>query len=259
MKDAVIIGKGMVGKATMHSLGIKDYYSRSSTTVKLDEIHKFKYIFLCVPTPTINGECDISLLDWYIGEISRRSKDPIFIIRSTVIPGTCDKLAHAYGVKIVHVPEFLSEDTWKEDSEWPDLTVIGYADINDHNQVMAIFKARFKGTQFVSTDLKTAETIKYAINSFYALKVVYANEVYDYCQDKGMNYDTVKNAMYSRKWIGKNHLDVINKGGRGAGGKCLRKDLDAFANETCSDLLLEANRINQMLLVDYPKDVTETY
>lgn len=254
MKDAVVIGKGMVGKGTMHALGIKSFYSRSEANVKLEDLHTFKYIFLCLPTPTVDGKCDTSATEWYIKEVTMKSHDPIFVVRSTVIPGTCERLSKEYEANIVHLPEFLSEDTWKQDSEWPDLIVVGSNDIKAHNSVMGLLKARFKGAEYVSTDLTTAEMIKYAINNLYALKVVYANQIYDYCERKGIFYDTVKEAMYARKWIARNHLEILNKGGRGAGGKCLQKDLESLAHETGSPLLLEADRLNKIYLQNNPKE-----
>jgi UDP-glucose 6-dehydrogenase len=81
----------------------------------------------------------------------------------------------------------------------------------------------------VLTDTVTAEFIKYAINTFYATKVLFANALYDVAENLGIEYDTVRDAMYARKWIGGNHLTVPWKGKRGINGKCLPKDLAAFA------------------------------
>ena len=144
MKNAVVLGKGMVGKATMYALGIKDYVARYSGTVEAGELSDFKYIFICLPTPTTNGKCNTELIDEYIRSVHRMKKDNVFIIRSTVIPGTCSRLSEKYGAKIVHVPEFLTEATWKEDSEFPDITVIGADDNDLRDEVAGIFKARYK-------------------------------------------------------------------------------------------------------------------
>lgn len=255
MKNAIVIGgTGMVGNATMYSLGIKDQYSRSKATVKLEQIMDFKYIFICLPTPTVNGEQDISSLTQFFEMFKGEFKDNIFIIRSTVLPGVCRSFSQKYGVKIVHAPEFLTESTWKKDSEWPDIVVIGADDEGLREEVAGIFKSRYKGAAFFLTDTVTSETIKYAINTLYALKVIFANEVFDFCQKTGINYETVKGVLYSRKWIGKNHLDVWHKGGRGVSGKCLKKDLEAFARLSGSKLLRLAAEINSELVRVYPKN-----
>jgi UDPglucose 6-dehydrogenase len=254
MNSAIVLGgSGMVGNATMYSLGIKDQYSRGSSTVDINHILDFKYVFICLPTPTVDGKQDLSLIEYYLRLFSERSKSNIFIIRSTVLPGTCKRLSDKYGLTIVHVPEFLTEATWKEDSEWPDIVVIGSDDNYVGEQVAGVFKARFKGATFVCTDTVTSELIKYSINTFYALKVVFANQIFDYAKLVGANYNTVKESMYARKFMSKNHFDVHHQGGKGAGGKCLEKDLEAFATESKLELFELANKINKELLKKYPK------
>lgn len=253
MNNAIVIANGFVGKATAHALGIKDHFSRSSSTVTKEQIANFKYIFVCLPTPTLDGICDSTLILEYVKYISSFGKDNIFIIRSTVTPGTCDLIEHSYKVKVVHVPEFLTEDTWKDDTNRPDLVVIGGNDLTARSEVEAIFRSRYASSEFILADTWTTETIKYAINTFYALKVVFANQLYDYCQSNMLNYQTIMKAMYSRKWIGKNHLDVHHKGYRGAGGKCLEKDLEAFASHSRLDLLKVANKLNKEYLHGDPK------
>ena len=248
MNNAIVIGGlGMVGKSTRHALAIKDYYDLQGTTVKKEQIADFKYIFICLPTPTISGTCYINGIINFINGIKK--KDNIFIIRSTVIPGTCKKIIKRTGATVVHVPEFLTEATWKKDSEWPDIVVIGGEDKKARDDVAGVYKARYKGSEYFITDTITSEVIKYGINTFYAQKVVFANQLYDFCSEVGGNYETVRKALYSRKWIGKNHLRIWDKEGkRGAGGGCLQKDLEAFAKFTKLPLLLKAYELNQKYL-----------
>ena len=155
---------------------------------------------------------------------------------------------------IVHLPEFLTEATWKQDTEHPDLIVIGSEDDNYAREVEALLRSRYKTEEIHRTDTATSETLKYAINGFYALKVVYANELFDFCQRAGANYGTIKNCMYQRKWIGKNHLEVWFSHGleeqpvRGVRGKCLPKDLKAFANYSKSKLLKTAKELNDVYI-----------
>ena len=85
MKDAVSIGKGYVGKATMKTFGIEKFYTRSEKNITLDEIKKTKYIFICLPTPTISGRCFTDDIYEFIDKV--KNPDSIFIIRSTVDVG----------------------------------------------------------------------------------------------------------------------------------------------------------------------------
>jgi nucleotide sugar dehydrogenase len=254
MKNAIVIGRGMVGNATMKSLGIEKYISKNKNNVEGEAITYYKYIFICLPTPTIDGDQDLSVIEEYLKLISLGYRDNVVIIRSTVLPETCGLWSKKYNMPIVHVPEFLTESTWESDCVWPDIVVIGADEEEIRNEVAGIFKARFKGASYFLTDTITSETIKYAINTFYATKVIFANQIFDISNKIGANYETIKKALYSRKWIGKNHLDIWHNGGRGAGGKCLLKDLSAFSKYSQLPLLKVANELNKGLVVKYPKN-----
>lgn len=247
MKNAVIIGNGMVGKATAHAFGIEKFIDLKESNSSYKEAGSLRYVFLCLPTPTINGVCQIdSIKEAIKAVLDHSTTQNVFIVRSTVTPGTTKSLVDTLGItNIVHNPEFLSEDTWKEDVEHPDLAVIGGENSSYIDDVEAVYKGRYKGLNIIKTDSITSEMIKYSINCFYATKVVFANQIYDVAQRNGANYETIKRAMYGRKWIGKNHLNVWHKDNRGAGGKCLEKDLEAFAEYSNLSLIKQANKLNK--------------
>ncbi len=253
MNNAVVIGGlGMVGQATMRAFGIDKFIDTRDTehSISYQEAGGMKYVFLCLPTPTVNGECDTSLIREAIQAVlDFKRGQPIFIIRSTVVPGTTRSFVSHFGIdSIVHNPEFLSEDTWKDDTDHPDVIVVGCDHPAYLEDVEALYKGRYKGVDIYRTDSLTSEMVKYAANSFYTMKVVFANQIYDMCQKNGANYERIKEVMYKRKWIGNNHLDVFHKGKRGAGGKCLPKDSEAFANYSQLDLLKKVVELNKMYL-----------
>lgn len=251
MKNALVIGGlGMVGKATAHAFGIEKYIDLKESNSSYKEAGSLRYIFLCLPTPTINGICQTDAIKDAIKAVLDQSiTQQVFIIRSTVTPGTTKALCEHFGItNIVHNPEFLSEDTWQEDVEHPDLAVIGGENTAYIDDVEAVYKGRYKGLNIIKTDSVTSEMIKYSINCFYATKVVFANQIFDIAQKNGANYETIKKAMYGRKWIGKNHLNVWHKGQRGAGGKCLEKDLEHFAEYSQLSLIKQANKLNKFYL-----------
>lgn len=255
MQDGVIYGWGVVGKATAKAFAIPHFFSKSKANITLKEAAYKRYHFFCLPTPTINGLCfrdDIIDLIRQLESIDHNQN--VYIIRSTVIPGTSKYIQSQLNINaIVSNPEFLTESTAEEDAIHPDIVVIG----GDHRQyvedVRGVYEGHIKTAKIITTDSVTAELAKYAINMFYTTKVVYANQIFDVCQRIGANYETIKKAMYNRKWIGKNHLDIWHKGGRGAAGKCLQKDLEAFENYSKSKLFQEVKKINDVLLSRYPK------
>jgi len=225
MDAAVVGGLGVVGTATRTMLGIKRYYDLEGGISK-EELMNTKYIFLCLPTPTVNGACDTFLVRRYVKMLGRGH---VFITRSTVPPGTARALSEEFDVPVLSCPEFLTEATAHIECRLPDLLVLGGDDVCIRDEVWCRFFQRVRAERVVFTDTMTAEFIKYAINTFYATKVLFANALYDVAEKLGIEYDTVRDAMYARKWIGDNHLTVPWKGERGVRGKCLPKDLAAFA------------------------------
>jgi UDP-glucose 6-dehydrogenase len=92
----------------------------------------------------------------------------------------------------------------------------------------------------------------------YATKVVAINDIFDILTRAGIDYDAVKEGLRKSKMISPTHLDVFHKGGRGAGGKCLPKELGAFVifakNVGISNsLFVRVKEINDRLLERYPK------
>ena len=126
-------------------------------------------------------------------------------------------------------PEFLSEDTWEQDAIQPSIIVIGCDDPKYREQVLGLYQGRFKYCKPFVTDSATAELLKLAFNSFFVTKIIFANELYDYTQKTKANYETIRQALEAHPWGSKNHFQAFHKNGRGAGGKCLRKDVEALA------------------------------
>lgn len=248
--NGCVIGYGTVGHATAHALGITKYYSRSHHTVTLQEAARCKYIFICLPTPTINGINYVDDIEDTIEEIlSYGNNKSLFIIRSTVYPGFNRTLQKRFGIdRFISNPEFLSEDTAKQDAMQPDLIVIGADNVDYAQTLSALYLSRFKYSPVYITDSLTAELIKYTLNTFFTTKVIFANAIYDYAQKIGANYETVRTVLEKHPWGSKNHFKVWYKKKRGVHGKCLPKDTKAFAHLTNSDffkmLILENERIN---------------
>jgi UDPglucose 6-dehydrogenase len=255
--DGVVYGYGVVGKATAKAFGIQHYFDTKGGNIDLNQASRKRYHFFCLPTPTINGLCVIDPIVALITQLEDiGGGQHVYIIRSTVIPGTAKFIMSALGIhSVISNPEFLSEDTADEDAKNPDIVVIGGEQKNYVDDVVGIYQGAIKTAKIFTTDTITAETSKYAINTFYATKVTFANQMFDTAKNIGANYETIKDIMYNRKWIGKNHLDIWNKGGRGAGGKCLQKDLDAFENYSKSKLLETVKKLNDQYLSKYPKKV----
>lgn len=248
--DKCIIGRGYVGRATELAFDIEKHFSRNDSNITLEEASRCRYIFICLPTPTIDGKCYTGDIYKIIEQINQypRHVDNVFIIRSTVYPGFANYVKTNLGIDhVVSNPEFLSEVTWEKDAKNPWMIVVGADDPRYRELVKGLYMGRFKYSVPIETDNNTAELLKYAMNSFFATKVIFANEVWDYAQKIGANYETIKRALEASPWGSKNHFEIVYKGKRGIHGSCLPKDTQAFANLTGSKLFKTLLEINEKL------------
>lgn len=256
-----IVGVGMVGGALQRYLegrGIQPIlYDKGRNLGSPSEINQADIIFVCVPTPydcppprgTGKG-FDLSCIEEALNNIQSKK---IVVIKSTVLPGTTEKMQEKYPQhKILFNPEFLTEATADQDMCYPDRQIVGYTDksftvAGDLMQLLPLapFERIIPATE--------AETVKYFGNTWFSVKVSFANQVYDLCKALGIDYERVMESAAADKRIGRTHLNVWHKDYRGYGGKCLPKDIKAFiqlADEKGVDLKLHkiADQINEDLM-----------
>lgn len=255
--DAVVIGgKGFVGKATMKSLNIPHCFDLIESNITLEEASKKLFIFLCLPTPTDEkGRQDksIKVIKDYISQIKEYGGRNIFVIRSTVTPGTCRAIAKELDVMVASNPELLSEDTWERDATNPRLTIIGADDVPTRNALVSLWKS-VKSKETVIVDTVTAEMMKYTFNMFFITKIVFANQIFDACESAGANYKQIREALMAHPWGSKHHFKVVHKGGRGGGGHCFPKDIKAFTQWSNLELMKVIQELNNNYLQKSKKE-----
>jgi UDPglucose 6-dehydrogenase len=232
-----LIGNGFVGSAIYENLK-SDYdfliYDRKPDKANCGTVEQVvsasPAIFVALPTPMhADGSCDLSIIFEAIEEIYEHYNDNIVILKSTVLPGTCEDIRRKYpDMRIVFSPEFLTEANHIEDFRECNRMIFGGAPA-DTAECVRLLHAVFPNKYYFTTDWKTAETVKYFINTFLATKVSFANEMKQICDAVGSDYeDVVRLALYDKR-IGKSHLSVPGPDGySGFGGKCFPKDLNAI-------------------------------
>jgi len=257
LKDAVVHGYGMVGRATARALNIKHWQDPNGGNTTLEEAAQYHYQFICIPTYNLpNGLYDLAgMYNILVAIAGQGCTNHVFIIRSTVLPGTCSSLARYLRVgPIVHVPEFLTESDWERDTDFPDQIVVGCDNPPTRAEMVMLYHNyyhSYDNVPIMPTDTVTAELIKCAHNAFFSTKVIFANEMYELAQRVGADYDTIRDALYRSKWIGGNHFDAVfqrpswDKPRRGLHGKCLPKDLRALLAWSDSDLLEVVDLLNE--------------
>ncbi len=201
-----------------------------------DAISGSDLTFICVGTPSDeDGRIDLSIVrcaSESIGNVLKldgRGSHHVVVVKSTVVPGTTDNvvapLIHARGelenVGIAMNPEFLREGKAVYDFMNPDKIVIG-GDSRSAGMVARLYeKIPCKATL---TDIRTAEMIKYANNSFLATKISFANEIGNICKQLGIDVYEVMSAIGKDFRISEHFLNA----GAGFGGSCFPKDVKAL-------------------------------
>ena len=229
--------------------------SRLSFTCNLEEgVAASDIIFIAVGTPQkSNGGADLASIENVAIRIAQALQDYKLIVEKSTVPvKTGDwinktiKLNCRKGIKfdIACNPEFLREGVAIQDFMQPDRIVIGVENETTAKQMSKLYKPIH--APVVITDVKTAELIKHASNSFLALKISYINAIANICERTGANVLKVAEGMGYDKRIGRDFLCP----GIGYGGYCLPKDISAFikmAEEVGYDfeLLRAVQKINE--------------
>ena len=249
-----IVGQGYVGSAikvgfeSHYDLHTYDKFDLAKSTLPNinDLVQECEVIFVCVPTPMRkDGTCYTGIVEEVVKEIdycvdTDRDK-PIVVIKSTVPPGTTDRLNKSYSnVNVIFNPEFLTEENFLDDFKNQSRIILG-GTRKGTNLLRQIYSKVFPQATIVKTGSKTAEMVKYFINNFLATKVSFANEMYKVCEQIDIDYDkVVEYATYDER-LGKSHWAVPGPDGDyGYGGHCLPKDLSAIINQFETYGLLEA-------------------
>ncbi len=250
-----IMGLGVVGD------GVKHYFERTDHETRVydpkrglgsvESINEADVVFICVPTPYLPERgFDDSALENAIGLLDGSK---IVVIKSTVLPGTTEAFQTRYSQHcLLFNPEFLREAYARTDFLRPDRQIVGYTAQSRHlaDAVLAMLPA---APYMEVMGAREAEMAKYMTNTFLALKVTFANEIFDLCSSLDVEYDKVREAVTADLRIGDSHLDVNDGGYRGYGGKCLPKDTKALLElgermRVPLRLLRTADRINDSLL-----------
>lgn len=223
-----IVGAGVVGGA-MQALCDGDaviYDTRPGCPQDKGAINECDVAFVCVPTPmSADGSCDCSIVEDVVAWL----ETPLIILRSTVSPGTTDRLREQYGKSIVFQPEYLGETPAHmfTDMSKRGFVVLGGAP-EDTSRAADIYQHYYNSmVQFYFCDAATAEVAKYMENSFYAVKVTFVNEFYDVARAHGVDYNALREVWLADTRISRDHTFVFPEA-RGFSGKCLPKDVNAI-------------------------------
>lgn len=213
------------------------------TTNLTDAVKSSNISFICVGTPPRpNGSISLEYVKdatKNVGKALKKKGYHLVVVKSTVTPLTTEKiilpLIEKYSGKkagrdfgLCMNPEFLREGNALNDALHPDRVVIGEYDKKSGNVLMELYKG-FKCRK-LRTNLRTAEMIKYASNSFLATKITFANEMANICEKFGIDVYEVMKSVGLDKRISPHFLNA----GCGFGGSCFKKDISAIVSASKS-------------------------
>lgn len=226
------------------------------TTLDYRRILNASVIFICVGTPSNpDGSMSLEYIAKAAKEIAQvlrgKSEYCVVTVKSTVVPRTTEevviplletsgkKVGDGFGVCMT--PEFLREGKAVYDYMHPSRIIIGEYDNKSGDMLLGLYKS-FKAP-ILRTNLRTAEMIKLASNTFLATKISFMNEIGNICKQLGIDTYEVAKGMGLDERIGNKFLNA----GIGFGGSCLPKDAKALvakAKHTGYEPILLENVLN---------------
>ena len=247
------------GKIPIHEPGIQSLFDKVRHTIRFasdvaDAVPEARVILITVGTPLKNGEADtqhVKQAAIEIAQVCHPDRRYTLAIKSTVPIGTnrrvakiVEKVFSARGIRgnvsVVSNPEFLQEGLALQGAFYPDRIVVGTDDEDAADTLRRLYQPILEQTfeppsllprpvgyhlpPMVTTDPNSAEMLKYAANTFLALKISFINEIAGLCEKVGADVTEVAQGIGLDSRIGPRFLNA----GIGWGGSCYPKDTTAL-------------------------------
>lgn len=234
-----IIGLGFVGKAIYEDFKSKNIdvygYDILKSPNTFEECLNTEILFIALPTKfdRQKNEYDKSIIETVCSDLKINKYSGIIINKSTVEPQTTKNLEMKFKeLKFIHNPEFLTARTALEDFKNQKHIVLGKGGNCSNEDILKInnlYSKLYPNAKISNCESIESEAMKIFVNSFYAVKIQFFNELYLLCEKLGADYDTVKELMLENKWINPMHTNVPGPDGKlSYGGNCFPKDTSAL-------------------------------
>ena len=246
MKKVLIIGYGTVGHNLAAELSalqpdIYDKYKPDENTRHDGE--RYDVAFVCVDTPYVPGECVCDTRE--VENAILENDADIFVVKSTVLPGTVASLEEATGKTVIFSPEYYGGTQHCNNFDFP-FTILG-GDRAACLKVQQILQRVYDGRHtFRITDSRTAELAKYMENAFLATKVSFCTQFWSTAREIGVDYEELRELFTLDPRVGKSHTFVYNEAPFWK-SHCLDKDVPAIAETYEMPFLLSVIEFNERM------------
>lgn len=242
-----IVGLGCVGKAyasiVKNSNDLFIYDIRKPTQYDLNNyvnwcssleelLENSDTVLLCLPTPEgADGKSDVSAHIQTLRVMNESPYEASVIIKSTITPDILESIFKEFeSLNIAYSPEFLREATAQQDLLETDMHFVAGNETacQDYKTFIEQSKTLCNHCTVVES-YKLLSLMKYTINTFLAMKVIFFNNVFDICQSENVDYDSLRKLLSYDSRLGSSHMQVPGPDGkRGFGGMCFPKDTKAL-------------------------------
>ena len=244
------------GEVPIYEPGLDELLERNGERLRFtldvgEAIEGAEFLYICVGTPpTYSGDADLSAVWTVIDELPRAGTQATVVMKSTVPPGTGEKVRAALDARgLEHVgyvsnPEFTAEGTAVRDFMRPDRIVIGSFEDAHGAAVEALHEGI--DAPVVRTDVTSAEMVKLASNAFLMTRISFINEIANVCEATGADVEQVAKGVGLNRRLGPHFL----RAGIGYGGSCLVGDGTVYVQENDRTLATTLERVFSSLHED---------
>jgi UDPglucose 6-dehydrogenase len=223
------------GEVPIYEPGLEQVLERNADRIRFTlDVHEavdgadFLYVAVGTP-PTPSGDADLTAVWNVVDELPDDIEGhPVVVMKSTVPVGTGENArTRLDGRGLTNVgyasnPEFLAEGSAVADFMHPDRIVVGAFEERDADAVIELHRGL--ETEFVRTDVSSAELVKLAANAFLSTRISFINEIANVCELVGADVVDVAKGVGLDHRLGPHFL----RAGIGFGGSCFPKDVTAL-------------------------------
>lgn len=245
MYQVLVIGYGVVGRMLAKKLAplepdIYDKYAPDNNTRR--DI-RYDLAFICVDTPFVdrNDPCDTSEVLCALME----NDAALYVVKSTVLPGTCEELSEKTGKRIVFSPEHSGRTQFSGNYEY-DFTILGGAEADCCEVIQILQNVYDCRHKFSVTDWRTAELVKYMVNAYLATKVSFCAQFWSIARQCGVSYERMREMFLLDPRIDPSHTFVFADHPFWQ-SHCFDKDIPAIAAAYDAPFLEEMIAFNEQM------------